>query len=105
MSVWDDVESFGAGILHYGGQGLDALAGVMGLDADDRAEIKWWFSGVPVIGDAMRMLDSNRKMEDYLRNRNMSWSDMMYVPGASYSPSGMGSVLNFVSSNLGRLYR
>lgn len=105
MSVWDTIENAGDWVLENGGHVLDAIAGVMGLDADDRAEIKWWASGLPVIGDAMKALDSHEKMEDYLDNRGMSWSDMMYTPGSGYSPVGFSSTVNWVSDNISRLYR
>ena len=44
-----------------------------------------------------------RYMEDYIENRGLSWSDIKY-PTRTQGMQGVGSVLNYVSRNIERLY-
>lgn len=60
-------------------------------------------SSLPVIGGFLRSRDNWNYINDYMRNRGLSWSDVKYpsrVDGASTSGYG----LNFVSSNIEKLY-
>lgn len=65
---------------------------------------KYVASGFPVIGGVIRQLDNWNYINDYMTNRGLSWSDVKYPSRISGSGS-FGSTLNFVSSNIGRLYK
>lgn len=104
MSWWDTLEDVVGDVVDFGGGVFDSIAGVMGLDKDDRAEIKWWLGGLPVIGDFMDVAESHEKMEDYLENTGQSWSDVEYPATGALQPQGVSSTLNFLSSNIDSLY-
>ena len=70
---------------------------------DEAAKFMYYLSGVPVIGGMVTTYYNTKYYEDYLRNRGMSWSDVLY-PGRLNS-GGFGSALNFVSNNIEKLYR
>lgn len=50
------------------------------LSQGDSNRAKYMLADVPVLGDMIRAGDSYRAMNDYLRNRGLSWSDVKY-PG------------------------
>lgn len=68
----------------------------------------FFVSGLPVVGDIAVMADSFRSFQDYMKNTGLTWGDIMYPAltgrkfGVSHSAYG---ALNFVSSNIDRLYR
>lgn len=87
----------------------EGLAAIWG-DADPEVKAYWdnWASyiasGLPIIGNFVRSRDNWNYINDYMRNRNLTWSDVKYpsrVDGAS--TAGFG--LNFVSSNIEDLYK
>lgn len=73
--------------------------------SDDQVkEFQYLFSTLPGYGDWVRAADAINYWSDYFKNTGLDWSDMRYPTRNSGSGSGMG-VLNFVSSNITRLYR
>lgn len=71
--------------------------------------VKGWFneaqylaSGLPVIGKVLQSFDNYRYMDDYLGNRGIPWSRVQYP--SRYSGQSYGSMVNFVSKNVERLY-
>lgn len=73
-------------------------------------QLAFWLSQLPVVGDIGVMADSFRSFEDYMKNRGLTWDDIVYpwMAGRRYSGGSFQSVygsLNFVSSNLNKLYR
>lgn len=61
-------------------------------------------SSLPVIGGFLRSRDNWNYINDYMRNRALSWADVKYpsrVDGSSTAAYG----LNFVSSNIEDLYK
>lgn len=65
---------------------------------------RYMISGFPVIGDFVKQLDNWNYINDYMANRGLSWSDVKY-PSRISGSGGFGSTLNYVSSNIERLYR
>lgn len=61
-------------------------------------------SGIPIVGDILRAQDRVRYMDDYLDNRGLSYSDILY-PSMTVGYQGVSGLANFVSSNIERLYR
>lgn len=65
-----------------------------------------FLAGFPIIGTMLQARDNWNYMYDYMTNRGLSWSDIEYptrtVAGVDRSAVG---ALNFVSSNIERLYR
>lgn len=59
-------------------------------------------SGLPVVGGLFTTVDNYRYYNDYLKNRGLDWSKVVYP--ARMSAGGYGSALNYVSSNIRRLY-
>lgn len=63
-------------------------------------------AGFPVIGGFLRSRDNWNYMLDYMTNRGLSWSDIKYPTRTAAGIDGsFGGLLNFVSHNIGRLYR
>ena len=60
-------------------------------------------AGLPIIGDLLRSRDNMRYMDDYMENTGLSWDDIKY-PTRLQGMQGFGSVLNYVSRNVYRLY-
>lgn len=83
-----------------------------GADRSDWNEENWrtWYqigafaSSIPVVGDFIRYQDNMRYMDDYLSNRGLSYRDVRYPSRTVAGLFGKGT-LNFVSSNIKRLYR
>ena len=73
------------------------------MDAKYQYMVKTLVAGLPVIGDLYRSYDNMRYMQDYIDNRGLSWSDIKY-PTRTQGMQGVGSVLNYVSRNIERLY-
>lgn len=71
-------------------------------------QMAFFLSGLPVVGDIGIMADSFRSFNDYMKNTGLTWDDVMY-PWLTGRRFGVGSsgyhALNFVSSNLNKLYR
>lgn len=87
----------------------EALSAIYGT-SDPEVSAYWrnWAgyigSSLPFIGDIVRSRDNWNFINDYMSNRGLSWSDVKYpsrVVGASTSGYG----LNFVSSNVEKLYK
>lgn len=72
---------------------------------DDRQmyQIKSFVASLPVFGDFMRYRDNMSYMDDYLRNRGLSYSDIRY-PTRTVGFGSYGGGLNYVSKNVERLY-
>lgn len=87
---------------YYAGKPVDALESIMGISRDDHYRMKYLIAGLPVIGSTMNALDNTRYMDDYISNRGLSWSDKKYWTSGA---TGIGSTVNFVSSNIKRLYQ
>lgn len=73
-------------------------------------EVEGWFnqaqffaSGLPIVGDVLRSYDNYRYYDDYMKNRGLSWSDVKYP--SRISSQSYGSMINFVSKNIDKLYR
>ena len=63
--------------------------------------------GMPFVGGFFKAYDDVQYMDDYLRNRGMSYGDIRYpsrTAGASLG-SAVGGGLSFVSSNIKKFYR
>lgn len=59
-------------------------------------------------GSLRKFKDAQRYMDDYLSNRNMDYSDIRYpsmTVGYQATANMSNDVLNFVSSNILRLYK
>lgn len=63
---------------------------------------------LPVVGNIYRAWDSIAYMDDYMKNTGLSYSDILY-PTRTAASGAIGSassgIVNFVSSNVERLYR
>lgn len=78
------------------------------FDSDEWKKAMFFISGLPVVGDIAVMADSYRSFQDYMKNSGLTWSDILYpaLTGRKYGVSSSAyGALNFVSSNLNRLYR
>lgn len=69
----------------------------------------YFLSMIPIVGDVGYMADQFRSFNDYLKNNNMTWADVMYpwIEGKKHNTSvtSMYGGLNFYSSNISRLYK
>lgn len=78
------------------------------FQSDQWKQLMFAISGLPVVGDIAVMADSFRSFNDYMSNTGLTWADIVYPAltgrkfGTSHSAYG---ALNFVSSNIGKLYR
>lgn len=71
-------------------------------------KLAFMLSGLPVVGDIGYMADKFRSFEDYMRNYNLTWNDIVYpwMAGRSAGVSSAGfGVLNYMSRNLEKFYR
>ena len=73
------------------------------LDARTQYILKTIGGGLPFVGGIIRSMDNITYMDDYLRNRGMSYSSVRY-PNRTLGAQGVGASLNFVSDNIVRLY-
>ena len=85
---------------------LEALYGHVYGHLSDRSRyyLDSFARGIPGVGSALVAQDNLRYMDDYLRNRGMSYSDIRYVSRTSGAQS-LGSSVNYVSKNVEKLYR
>lgn len=70
--------------------------------------VKYELADLPVLGWYWRLQDNRRFIEDYLRNRGLTWDDIKYptrVTGSGGFYSGVHGSMNFISNNVLRLYR
>lgn len=74
------------------------------LDGRQKYYFESFLGGLPVIGAYFTARDKVRYMEDYMRNRGLSWDDIKY-PTMTVGYSGVSGLTNFVSNNIARLYR
>lgn len=78
------------------------------FDTDEWKQAMFFVSGLPVVGDIAVMADSFRSFNDYMENTGLTWSDIVYpaLTGRKFGTSRSAyGALNFVSSNIGKLYR
>lgn len=61
-------------------------------------------TAIPVLGDFVRARDDWRYMDDYMRNRGLSYRDLKY-PSRTVGGSEFRGSVSFVSSNVTKLYR
>lgn len=66
-------------------------------------KVRYRMSGLPIVKDLMVYEDQNRRMEDYLKNRGLSWEDVKY-PSLLYGAGSGGRLVTDVAS-VARLYR
>jgi len=103
MTRWQDsVGSVWGDFVDGAGDVADSLIYGLGFDDDDKQKVKYFVSGIPIIGEFIKNVDDYTYTRDYLKNRGMSWKDVKYP--ALRSGQSYGSQLNFVSSNISRLY-
>ena len=63
--------------------------------------------GMPFVGPFFKAYDDLRYVDDYLKNRGMSYGDILYpsrTAGASLG-SAVGGGVSFVSKNIEKLYK
>lgn len=102
----DGIDWFNKNIMGMSNLGWKAVMDLVGLDQADANRAQSMLSDVPVIGDVLQWQQSQEKMQDYLDNRGMDWSDLKYP--ALQTQLGLGSVVrsanSFVSKNIEKLY-
>ena len=76
------------------------------------AQQKYYFeamaSNTPIIGGYFRARDAVKYMNDYLVNRGLTYEDILYpsmTTGFSGVAGGSSAMVNYVSSNIERLYK
>lgn len=86
----------------------DDLGDKLLLDNTTYKQLAFFLSGLPFVGDIGYMADSFRSFNDYMKNAGLTWNDVMYpwIAGRRFgaSQSAYGA-LNFVSTNIRKLYR
>lgn len=88
---------------------LNKMLGIS-VRTPDEAEFfrKSVVAGIPGVGNWYKVQDQLRYAQDYMDNRNLSFSGIKYPYINSLSApisAGVGAGYNFVSSNVTRLYR
>lgn len=74
------------------------------MTEDQKKMFELFFGSIPGYKDLLELRDTYKYWRDYLKNTGMDWSDLLYP--TRMSGFGAGSdVLNYVSSNVTRLYR
>lgn len=63
-----------------------------------------FLSGIPIVGNIYRAMDSVSYMNDYMKNTGLSWTSIKY-PTRTVGYSGTSGLTSFVSSNISKLYR
>lgn len=103
---FDGVSGFFDTLHGISNAGWKAVMDLVGLDEGDAKRFQSMLSDVPVIGDFLRLEQNSEKLDDYLENRGLDWSDVKYP--ALQRENGVGAVLrsasSFVSKNIERLY-
>lgn len=104
MTRWQDIMGAAFGTFtNVSGKALDSIIYGAGFTDDDKAKVKYFVSGIPLLGDVLvKNPDDYKRMKDYLQNTGQSWSDVKY-PG-KVSGQSWGSAVNFVSKNLEKIY-
>lgn len=71
----------------------------------DERQYFWqsFVSGLPIISAYTSARDNSQYMRDYMRNRALDWGDIKY--SSRTTGWGMSGAINFVSSNVKKLYR
>lgn len=64
-----------------------------------------FLAGMPVVGNIMQSRDNWRYMQDYMENRGLSWSSIKYPTRTVAGVDRTFGSLNYVSSNIERLYK
>lgn len=62
-----------------------------------------FISGLPILSAYTSARDNSRYLSDYVRNTSVDWSDIKYP--ARTTGWGMSGGINYVSSNVKKLYR
>ena len=75
-----------------------------GLSGRSKYYLKTFAGGLPVVGSLLTASDNLRYMDDYLRNRGMTYDQIRY-PLRIAGLQGVGSQMNFVSRNIRKLYK
>lgn len=65
----------------------------------------WLTADFPVVGWMTKLIDNVGWIKDYMENTGIDWSDMKYPTHVRGAGSGVYGTMNFVSSNIARLYR
>lgn len=89
------------------GQNMDNLGSLVGLSRADKNKIEYAMSQVPVLGGFISARDNWNYVNDYMRNRGVSWDRMPYpsmVRGAGSIGRAVTGAYSFVSSNIKDLY-
>lgn len=72
--------------------------------SDSSAQFRYMFGDLNIFGiQPFKMYDSMNYMNDYLKNRNLSWSDMKY-PSLSFGAGGAGSSFSSNTKAIERMY-
>ena len=111
MSWIDDLQNFYGGVqkwatrhaLHGSSPNFHNIsedAKQLGLND---AQLRYYAQSVPVLGDIARFYDNNQKTKDYMRNRGLSWDDVLYPTSL---PSGsLGSSIASIDKNIDAISR
>lgn len=90
-------------------EGAGTIADLIGISDADQKELLNDLSGIPIIGELLSADQQHEKIEDYLQNSGMDWSDVKYpvlLDAGQYNLySSARSTTNFVSKNIDRLYK
>ena len=82
--------------------------GLITPDAKTSYYLQGILSGLPLVGPAFNAYYSTRDkvkyMDDYMSNTGLDYADIQY-PTMTAGYQGISSGMNFVSSNVERLYR
>lgn len=115
MSIWDDMYNVGAGAYDYlkrnkaTGPMVQTVEDAFNSLASPKSTADLTARGiVDHFTGIYSALDSTNWLNDYLTNNGMSISDIKYpsrVTGGSGFANVVGNGLNFVSKNIGKLYR
>ncbi len=101
----DGIDWYNKYINGMSNAGWKSVMDLVGLDQGDANRFQSMVSDIPVIGDVLQWQQSNEKMQDYLDNRGLEWSDVKYP---ALQGLGVGSVVrsanSFVSKNIEKLY-
>ena len=103
---WKEQGGFWNNLIGSVSDGLGDMAHLIGLSDDDIAQFQYHLSSLPVIGDLYSYVDSYKQTVDYMDNRDLGWSDIMYPSKVSpnFPASAISRSLNFVSDNIASLY-
>lgn len=88
----------------YGSSGRPSEA-LLERDAMMQYRAQSFLAGMPVVGNIMQSRDKWRYMRDYMTNRGLSWSSIEYPTRTVAGVDRTFGSLNYVSSNIERLYR